>query len=89
MNTDDSQSELLAGGSLPTGADRPADPLQSLEVRLAHLEAQVYAHAERLAEFDASARARGRRALWLRLILLLAALAAFFAIKTWGAGGGP
>jgi|GEM_PF-2363576 len=89
MNTDDSKTELRSGGQLDPDSHRPEEGLQALEVRVAYLEAQIHAHAERLAEFDAAARARGRRALWLRLILLLAALAAFFAIKMWGAGGGP
>ena len=59
-----------------------------LEVRVAQLEATVFAHAERLAELDAVARGRQRRALWLRLIVLLLALVAFFALKAWGPGSG-
>lgn len=70
-------------------AEDPKESLSELEVRVAHLEAQTHAHAERLAEFDAAARNRQKRALWLRLILLIAALVAFFAIKIWGAGGAP
>ena len=64
----------------------PEGDLRALEIRLARLESQVFAHSERIAEFDAAARARQRRALWIRLILLGLALVAFFAIKMWGPG---
>lgn len=72
----------------PPSSDLDAD-LDALGVRLSRLEAQVLAHAERLAEFDAAARSRQRRALWIRLVLLGLALVAFFAIKQWGPGSAP
>jgi hypothetical protein len=71
----------------PHSSDLDAD-LDALGVRLSRLEAQVLAHAERLAEFDAAARGRQRRALWIRLVLLALALVAFFVIKQWGPGAG-
>lgn len=71
----------------PPSSDLNAD-LDALGVRLSRLEAQVLAHAERLAEFDAAARGRQRRALWIRLVLLALALVAFFVIKQWGPGSG-
>jgi hypothetical protein len=81
MTPDDAKLEQPDSGS-PSG-------LHELEVRIARLEAQTFAHAERLGEFDAAARVRQKRALWLRLVLLLLALVAFFAIKWWGTGGAP
>jgi len=81
MTTDDSAPAPLA----PTGS---ADELRELEVRLSQLEALVLAHAERLAEFDQAARSRQRRALWLRLVLLVLALVAFFALRAFGPGSG-
>jgi len=60
-----------------------------IEVRLAQLEAQVLAHAERIAEWDAAHRARQRRALWIRLVVLALALVAFFALRAWGPGRAP
>jgi hypothetical protein len=81
MTTDDSAPAALS----PTA---PADELRELEVRLAQLEAVVLAHVERFAELDAAARQRGRRALWIRLVLLVLALLAFFALRTFGAGSG-
>jgi predicted nucleic acid-binding Zn ribbon protein len=58
-----------------------------LERRLAALEAQLRAHSERIGDLVEAERRRKQQALWLRVGLLLAALAAFFWLRARGQGG--
>lgn len=62
--------------SAPTAAT-----IRRLEGRLARLEAQVQTQADRLLELDQGARSKKRHGLAIRLVLLLAALAAFVFLK--------
>ncbi len=55
-----------------------------LESRLAQAEAQIDTLKERVAELSQSTRAMKQSALWTRVFLLIAALGAFFFIRSYG-----
>jgi len=57
-----------------------------LEARLAQAEAQIDTMRERVAELSAGQRQMKQSALWTRVFLLLAALGAFFFIRSFGGG---
>ena len=57
-----------------------------LEARLAQAEAQIETLKERTAELTAAYRQMKQAALWTRVFLLLAALGAFFFIRSFGGG---
>ena len=57
-----------------------------LEARLAQAEAQIDAMRERVAELSAGYRQMKQAALWTRVFLLLAALGAYFFIRSFGGG---
>src|SRR5690606_27376802 len=78
---------VMTSESKPSSSSDVNSDLDALGVRLSRLAAQALAHAAPLADVDAAARGRQRRALWLRLVLLVLALVAFFVIKQWGPGG--
>lgn len=57
-----------------------------LESRLAQAEAQIETMQERVAELTVGYRRMKQSALWTRVFLLLAALGAFFFIRSLGGG---
>ncbi len=69
-------------GTTAAGAPFEERALARLEARIAQAEAQLVALGDRVAELHAAAQAAKQRGLWLRVLLLLAALAAFFVIRS-------
>ena len=62
-----------------------SDTESRLERRLVQAEAQIETLKERSAELSAAVRQMKQSALWTRVFLLFAALAAFFFIRSFGA----
>ncbi len=57
-----------------------------LETRLAQAEAQIETLKERTAELNGAVSRMKQSALWTRVFLLIAALGAFFFIRSFGGG---
>lgn len=79
--------EQETGGSEPPPSRAYKRALSRIEARTSTLEAQVLALQERVTEINGLLRAQRQRGLWLRVFLLLAALAAFFVIRSMKGGG--
>ncbi len=79
--TEVESSTQEAGKDAPSAEDQNARAMLRLETRLARAEAQIQGLQESMADVHAYFRVAKQRALYLRIGLLVAALAAFFYLR--------